>query len=775
MADQNSFIPEELLQPSDAFAKAADRIGLHWWYWDHSSRKIHLSQKLIDLLGFGPGEFDLEEKSMYRNIHPDDVEENYSRIRNVIDGKTGLYEMEFRLRDQDGNWQWFYNRGNVISRDENGNVKYVGGITMDISGQYRHILSRLGEQEKFEFIFRHSNEAIMTFEMKEDRAGAVLDANPKAMEIFGKGPDDLNRLLPEEIRHHELIGDRGLLFRQVLEKGFGQVEMELTTVDGVDRWLNFTAHAFDHTGRNLAVVIISDRTSRKRTEAALRGTERLYQTLFEAAEDPIGLFTPDRDIILINSAFYRTFGYGRKEFMKMGLHELIHPDDRCILEAGWEAFKKEGIQTLEYRCRHKSGSLMHVSSKNVLISGEQGEGDLVLMIIRDVSDRRKAMEELKRAKRKAEESDQLKSAFLANMSHEIRTPMNSIVGFSNLLVNPELDEGSRNLYVKRIIRNSELLLVLISDIVDLAKIESGQLTLVRGKQRITSLLREMEEYAQEEADRLGRNDLRIIRESDCEEQTIEIDVLRITQILKNLLNNAVKFTEKGYVTIGCNRSDREGFVCFFIKDTGIGIAPEHFRLIFDQFRQIDGSNTRKFGGTGLGLAICRNLAVLMGGTIRVESEEGKGSEFYLELPLKADSGRYFSERAHAVPHPGSNGNGQLKVMVVDDEEDSVELFREFLKGTGHSVITAPSGYEALRIMEKGEAPDLVFMDVQMPILSGTDTMKIMKSRNRNIRVVAQSAHALLGDRARFLREGYDAYLAKPYTREQVNEILSNLV
>jgi len=398
---------------------------------------------------------------------------------------------------------------------------------------------------------------------------------------------------------------------------------------------------------------------------------------------------------------------------------------------------------------------------------------MILSIIRDVSERKQAMQELTDAKLRAEESDKLKSAFLANMSHEIRTPMNSIVGFSNLLDNPILDEAARSMYVQRITRNSEVLLALISDIIDLAKIESNQLSLVYGRQELGVLLNEMKQYAKDEAERMHKADLVIelvAHEGSCE---IETDVIRLTQVLKNLINNAIKFTESGIIRIGCREAEGGKSMIFSVEDSGVGIAEDDFELVFDQFRQVDGSNTRKYSGTGLGLAICRNLVELMGGRIWVESRMGEGSMFQVRLPRKSVAAQGVKGNSGRTPEIEANNIPSLQILVVDDEPDSLELFSEILKGMGHEVLQAGTGYEALALLDK-ESPDIVFMDDQMPVMSGTETLKIIRTRFDDLKVVVQSAHALVGDKARFLKEGFDGYLSKPFSGEQLKELLWKL-
>jgi PAS domain S-box-containing protein len=765
-------IPGELISPSGEFIAASDRIGLFWWYWDQQQRNLFLSPALLSILGYTPEEFDPSEPSIYKNIHPDDMAENTRRIRRLLSGEDKLYEIEYRIKDQHGEWQWYYNRGSVIRQDERGRATVIGGISMDISGQFKHLMSMVEEKEKFEFIFRNSNEAILVIDLEKGKAGRILDANHAAMELFENGPQELMRLISAEDHGKSIAGEEMGLLSQVLEKGFGRVEQKVKTGSDSMRWLEISAHSFKLTGGNLMIAIVKDITEGRMTEAALMESERMYRTLFDAADDPIGLFSVKGEAILLNTAFFETFGYGREEFMDLNWKEVVHPENQVTLDQLSEKLLKEGTLSMDYRVPHKSGDYLFVSAKSVLIRDESGEKDLIMTIIRDVTERKQAMAELKEAKERAEESDKLKSAFLANMSHEIRTPMNSIVGFSNLLLNPELDEGARSLYVNRVVRNSELLMTLISDIIDLAKIESGQLPIIYGRLKLETLMGDLRQYALDELKRLEKKDIEIIMETkdtDCE---IETDVIRLTQIMKNLINNAIKFTSSGSVKIGCRRSASGKNVILFVEDTGVGIAPEHFDLIFEQFRQVDGSNTRKFGGTGLGLAICKNLVQMMGGRIWVESTEGNGALFQVEFPL--NSFRELEPPQHDTQPagPASTDTRTLSVLVVEDEQDSLELYREVFQRMGHEVVLASTGYEALKILEKGPGPDLVFMDVQMPVLSGTETMKIIKERYPHIRVIAQSAHALVGDRARFMQEGFDGYLPKPCTPEQLSAILS---
>jgi PAS domain S-box-containing protein len=768
-------LPGELKSPSKQFQAASDSVGLYWWHWDYLNQKVRMSEGLVKILGLSYSKDGYSPKLIYQNIHPEDTIRNKRLLHQLYMGKDDLYEIEYRIRDRSGIWQWYYNRGSIVHKDANGKPAVIGGISINISGQFKRLLSMVEEKKKFEFIVRNSNEAIILIEMLEDKAGVVLDANKAALDLFKADKEVFGKPLPDYILNDKVIGKGGALMKAVFEKGFGRIEQKVKTGKGEELWLEFTLHAFTLTGENLMIAIVKDKTRRRKTEAALRETEKLYRSLFELANDRIGLFSLDGKPMLLNSAFYETIGFTREEFMAMEQNSLTHPDDLKRLEEEGKELYEKGFSSHEYRVRHKKGHYLDMSSKLVLIKGEEGEQDLVLFIMRDISERKKNIKELEEAKERAEESDKLKSAFLANMSHEIRTPMNSIIGFSKLLGQDGLEGKNKELYVHRIISNSELLLTLISDIIDLAKIESGQLSIIYGKLMISELIEDVKQYAQDEAMRLEKGNIEIITSLDRKDCEIETDVIRITQVMKNLINNAIKFTEEGKVVIGCGKGESDQTVRFYVTDSGIGISPDHFEVIFEQFRQIDGSNTRKYGGTGLGLAICKSLVRMMGGNTWVDSEPGSGASFYVELPLRAKDAKDDPyPRVRKLMRKKRSGQ-KISLLAVDDEQDTLELYQAMLTQMGHKVSIAASGYEALRILENNPLPDLVLMDIQMPVMSGTDTLKIIQMHYPDLQVVAQSAHALTGDRDRFLGEGFDAYLPKPFTPAELDEVIGMLL
>ncbi len=768
-------VPNEFLSPSEEFRSAMGMMGINWWYWDVKEKRLKISPELMKLLGYTPEEFDPFIPTLDKNIHPDDSKKNIEVFTDFIRGKLPFYEMYYRLKHE-GKWKWFYNRGAIVRRDDQGNPLFAGGITMDISGRYDGMLKKAEEGNKFEFLFKNTNQAVMIVDMgSEDEPGTILEANDAAYQLFGLKEDELLGKNPYQIIDESFYLRRAELRNELRKKGHLQIDLQMKDMNGNLKYLDVRSHVFSLTGRELFVSIITDKTethkARKDLEAselALRQSEKVYRSLIKAANDRIGLFERDGTPAIINNAFYTTLGFTEEEFMALEDKERIHPEDKAQLEKLTDQFLKTGSLSADYRVQHKDGHYLHMSSKSVLLQDTELDKDYILFIIRDVTDKVEFGRKLISAKEKAEESDLLKSAFLANMSHEIRTPMNSIVGFANLLSDQDLDHNTRALYAERINRNSEQLLTLISDIIDLAKIESNQLSVVYTIVYPDNLYSELMQYGKSQLEQRNKTDVVLVYDPDPDNagKHIETDLIRLTQVLQNLLNNAIKFTASGEVSLGFRFSGEK--IRFFVRDTGVGIDRKDYDIIFDQFRQVDGSHVRRYGGTGLGLAICRNLATLLKGKIWVESKPGEGSAFYLELPIKTGMKIEVPRSTiHVKPLVGR----EISAFVADDDPDSLLLLKTLLHREGVKVSTTDTGYSILELLEREDLPDLVFLDLQMPVLSGEQTMRIIREKYPSLKVIAQSARAFEGEREKSKVAGFDGYISKPYNREKLLEVI----
>lgn len=377
-------------------------------------------------------------------------------------------------------------------------------------------------------------------------------------------------------------------------------------------------------------------------------------------------------------------------------------------------------------------------------------------------------DDLLNAKNKAEESDKLKSAFLANMSHEIRTPMNAILGFSQILISKKIEKKEQNEYIKLINESCNSLVFLIDDLLDLSKIESGQFEL---KKEIFSLNALMDELYTTYTSKI-KHSLKPIRfELDnpfiSEPFFIKADQKRLKQILTNLLSNAIKYTDKGTIKLICKTETRNSKpnLFFLISDTGIGIEKEHQDIIFERFRKIETKGKRIYRGTGLGLAISKKLVEFMNGHMLVESEVGKGSVFSFNIELdiyKLDNKTKYKNEDNDEPLNFKNKN----LLIVEDDVYNYRFLEVGLKLTKANIHWAQNGKEAVEIFEK-EKIDLILMDIQMPVMNGLDATKIIKSKNPQIPVIAQTAFAMSVKKDDFDEAGFDDTIIKPVILQEL--------
>jgi signal transduction histidine kinase/CheY-like chemotaxis protein/Tfp pilus assembly protein PilF len=372
----------------------------------------------------------------------------------------------------------------------------------------------------------------------------------------------------------------------------------------------------------------------------------------------------------------------------------------------------------------------------------------------------------------AEQSDKLKSAFLANMSHELRTPMNAIIAFTNFIRDQALPLEKREEYINYITAAGESLLHLIDDIIDIAKIESKELAIHQSRCNITQLLIELQNIFAELKKKKNKDSIRLLLDPYCLRNNIIVktDPYRLKQILSNLLDNALKYTNKGSVEFGYKQHD--AFLEFYVKDTGIGIPKEKFSFIFERFSQIDQSVEKQFGGTGLGLAITSNLVTLLGGKIRVESRINEGSVFYFTLPFKEISIEPLSAGIQAHSRNSLSFfdyKWEDKIILVAEDEDlNFKVLESALLRTNSKVLRASNGLEAIEQIKNNHI-DLVLMDIQMPVMDGYKAAKAIKKINHNIPVIAQTSFAMEGEREKCLIAGCDDYLAKPLNLNELFE------
>lgn len=382
---------------------------------------------------------------------------------------------------------------------------------------------------------------------------------------------------------------------------------------------------------NLLKELKEENEVRRKTEVALRESEERFIHLFERA--PLGYQSLDAEdrFIEVNEAWLNTLGYEREEVIGKWFGSFLAPESIDIFRELFLLFKANGKIQSEFEMVHRNGKHRFIAFEGSVGHKDDGSFEKSHCILQDITERKRVEVELIAAKEKAEESDRLKSTFLANMSHEIRTPLNSIIGFSDLLLDPYYELRQHAEFARLIKMNGNNLLSIINDIMDLSKIEAGHVHVKKSLFSVNQLIIDTHKVCSFKALEKGI-ELRLDLSDLKEEIFIESDETKLRQILVNCVGNAIKFTEKGFIGMGIKIED--GFVQIHVKDTGIGIPAEFHEQIFERFRQVETGKTRKYGGTGLGLPISKSLINLLGGVIWMESEKGKGSTFYFKIPLR---------------------------------------------------------------------------------------------------------------------------------------------
>jgi PAS domain S-box-containing protein len=499
---------------------------------------------------------------------------------------------------------------------------------------------------------------------------------------------------------------------------------------------------------------------------------RNYRSIFEGSLDGIFRTALDGSYLEANPALARIYKYPSvEEFLAhVGTAENLYADPERRRHFR-EIIERDGrVTDFESEVHCADGSTVWINETARLIRDEHGRAAFYEGVVRDVTQRKRAENALQHAIHSAESANRAKSEFLANMSHEIRTPMNAILGFAELLKGLVAGERQQS-YVQAISSSGRTLLALINDILDLSKIESGKLHLEYDAIDIRIVLSDVLHIFSQKAE---QKDLSITLDVAADlPRSLLLDEVRLRQILFNLVGNALKFTEEGHVKIRVTAGEQDlehGTVELVIEveDTGIGIPEAEQQRIFEEFTQQSGQSAKKYGGTGLGLAITKRLVEMMRGRISVRSQLGQGSTFRLTFPeIKLASASPSAPRP-AAPRPCDLDDFQpFKVLVADDIAMNRDLIRAFFFGTDHVLVEAANGREALDMAHQ-ECPDLILMDVRMPVLDGVQATRMLKADEtlRDIPVIIVTASAMHSEEVA-LKPLCDGYLRKPITRVEL--------
>jgi len=505
--------------------------------------------------------------------------------------------------------------------------------------------------------------------------------------------------------------------------------------------------------------------------------------LFEAKEhaeqiykiSPSAIFTTDTKHVITtwNNRAEELTGYKAHEIIgkKCATFSFGSCTEGCIMFNSEKAYPRQGI---EAKIITRNGEIRYIVKNTDYLRDKEGNITGGIESFEDITEKKKAFEEMYISKKKAEDSDRLKSAFLANMSHEIRTPMNGILGFINVLKDKSLSPEEHDQYVDIIGSSGKHLLTLINDIIDISRIEAGQL---KFNKKVFSVKKMMDElydvFSMNIIEKEKKVRLHKFYELDPDHDIIETDPDRLRQVMTNLLSNAIKFTQEGSIAYGVRKlATNAGMVEFFVSDTGIGIPKEKQNEVFERFVQVDSSNSRNFGGTGLGLAISKGLITIMGGDIQVHSVLGKGTEFTFILPVQKATHINSSEvkiKQKIVQEYSWEGK---RVLIVEDDAISYRYLEIILRSSKIMIDHSITGEKALKLFGDGKKYDLILMDIQLPGMSGYEVTDAMLKINPDVTIIAQTANAMTEDITNCYAHGCKNVINKPVKREKLLQAMN---
>ena len=749
-------------------------------FTDTNGNLLTSNDSWLELIGYSIDE--LEGLHFSELTHEDDLKREKILFDNLKKGLVSEYRLDKRILTKRGYVKWIDLSVSAIKNSCGEIVNFVG-VAVDITKQ-KNINRELEEQKKFltELI---ENAGSMIY--VKDIEGRYKIVNKKFEMCTGYKRDDIlgkndvmlfNDFISSQINQNE---------RDVISAKKSSTFEEIITTDYtnyVEKFILSTKFPLLNAQDDVVGVcsISTDITELKTIQHEMAQSQQHLQHLFDEMPVGISLLSKNREIVYTNRKLEDMLGYTKDDVVSLdNWWILAYPDDeyrKWALE-NWSHSIKDAsnhygnIYPCEYNIRCKNGL-----DKTIEISGVVFENQILTTFV-DLTDRKMYELELEHARQQADNANSAKSLFLANMSHEIRTPMNAILGLTDLLLDMPQEPKTRN-YLDKIHQSSKSLLQILNDILDYSKIEANKIDIVNSEFNLRKTVDNICNLFLSSIEQKGLKFNLFISKNIPE--NIIADELRINQVLSNLLSNAVKFTQKGYINLSIKnikRMDKIIRLEYAVEDSGIGISKSDIQKLFVKFSQVDDTISRKYGGTGLGLSISKQLVNLMGGDIKVVSQEGKGSKFSFTVDVKTSNKGYKSlvNRGNVdIVIESDFDLKNRKILIVEDNELNQVVISGILKRYGAEIVCANNGKEALELLDRDDY-DVIFMDLHMPVMDGLQTTKNIRELScdkANIYIIAMSAAVSKEDEELCLSYGMNDFIAKPIQKHIVLEKLSKL-
>jgi PAS domain S-box-containing protein len=752
LLERQGFLPDT--DERIRFVLEACRIGV--WEVDLTTNKLFSSPVINNIFGYEGLHHEWTYEESVKHFHPGDLEYITAKFNKAVE-TSGEWDIECRIFTIGGHTRWVRISGRYT---QNGSPRMTGFL-QDIS-EIKNAQQKIKDNEEpFRQLFQDHTAVNLIVDPKD---GNIVNANEAAARFYGWSTDELTNMNFSRINSLSIEEMKEVLesIKSTVNKCF---HFKNINANGEIRYVEAFCSKIKTDDRDYRHFIIHDITDKIRAE------DHLKLLSSSVKQSPVSTVITDTNghIMYVNPAFIKTTGYTFEEIKGKNLRILKSghqsPEFYKVL---WETILSGREWKGEFINKKKNGELYWEKTVISPIHNKNGDITHFVAITEDITEIKKMVDDLNVAKKAAEESDRLKSAFLANISHEIRTPMNGILGFTKILKDPGLTGHQHQEYVDIIHNSGKRMLDTVNDLIDISKIETGQVTLNISEVNLKDEFEEIFNFFLPQAEKKGLK-FTMNNRLPSGATMVKTDKTKLVSILTNLIKNAIKFTGKGKIETGCRYKSRS--IEFYVRDSGIGIPPEKQSAVFNRFEQVDLEDANIFQGTGLGLAIVKAYVEMLDGRIWLESKERSGSTFYFTIPITGpdfdESGEPETEHSDKPDIPRLPGR---KILISEDDFYSREILVYLLKKTGATLVLAKDGKETIRQYEDNDI-DLVLLDIRLPEMDGYEVIKHLRSKDPELLVIAQTAFALMDDIRRFQEAGFTDYMTKPIGPEELYNLL----
>ena len=730
------------------------------WIWetDEQGKYCFCSDKIVKILGYAVDE--IIGKTPFDMMPIEEGKRVRAIFQSHVETKRPIVELENWNLHKDGHLVCMLTNGSP-KFDATGNLIGFLGVDKDITERKEAEKELLKSERDFSSLAENSPDIIARF----DTDFRHVYCNSTVVQQFGNELSYYIGKTPIEIGG---ATESNVFIINSLKKALDldkeiKVEQSYLTPAGYKYFHTHIVPEHNEKGEIESLLAVTrDLTERMKAESELEESRKTAERYLNVVGELIMSLDANGTIILLNESGHQLLGYNQDELIGKNWFETCIPHEISSEIMG--VFKQlmngdiKNTENYENIVKTKSGEIKTILFYNTVLKESDGTITGTISSGQDITERKLAELELIRAKENAEVNERLKSAFLTNMSHEIRTPMNGILGFAKLLEQPDLTTEKRQDFIKIIEKSGERMLNTINSIMDISKIDAGQMLVNIKESNINEQLEFIYKFFKSKVELKGLQ-IFLKKGLPSKEAIIETDIEKIYAILTNLVNNAIKFTDKGTIEFGYEKKGK--YLEFFVKDTGYGMSQSQQEIVFERFRQGSESLTRSYEGSGLGLPIAKSYVEMLDGNMWMESEAGRGSTFYFTIPYDSVTAEKYTSKISVAGKDHAAQTKNLKILVAEDEEISALLITEILQDVSKEIVQVTTGIEAIEFCMNHPDIDLVLMDIKMPEIDGYEATRQIRQFNREVIIIAQTAFGLSGDREKAIDAGCNDYFSKP--------------